>query len=58
MSMMNKEDCFAFRGGICRALTVKRCDNCRFYKTQAQHAKDVKEAKRIYLNNVRGAGLR
>ena len=30
-----KNDCFAYnhRNGLCTALTVCNCDNCKFYKT-------------------------
>lgn len=36
------KDCFAYVNAFtCRALRVKKCENCSFYKSKEQHLKDL-----------------
>lgn len=52
-----KQDCFAYnaRNGLCTALTVCSCENCKFYKTSdearlsSQRAIEMLKKKDSYL---------
>lgn len=41
---MSREDCFGNNGSTCKALRVKKCKNCNFYKTQKKHDEDRKKS--------------
>ena len=43
------KDCFAYKNRQCAVLTVRRCENCSFYKTKEQYFLDQEKAlNRIY----------